>query len=151
MNQHTEAATDQRADEEGEVYVYVTATVEECRAALLRDHADFTEEEAKAAHRFFVKLRAATEQTERVAKRQGQYVLCRCCDHFVEPRPCPKAGAAEWIHLDDGDKEHDHDALPGVASMTLAEWQRERPDLFTEYADGKIGPNSVHYAATKGE
>jgi hypothetical protein len=73
-----------------------------------------------------------------------EYTLCALCVHFVEPND---AGAdldlAAWIHLDDGEKEHDHDATPSTLVATLDEWKRVRPDLFVKYADGKIGPNST--------
>ena len=83
----------------------------------------------------------------------ARYTLCAQCDHFVEPNDSadptvPLAyfpGAAAFIHLDDGEKEHDHDAVPGDETHTLREWQARRPDLFRAHRDGKIGPNSAFH------
>lgn len=75
------------------------------------------------------------------------YFLCTQCAHFVEENYSallePTAGYAEYVHLDDGEPEYDHDAVPGQ-SDTLAGWRRSRPELFGTYADGKIGPNSAY-------
>jgi hypothetical protein len=86
--------------------------------------------------------------------------LCRRCDHFIEDNAISREGVpeplrseiAEYVHLDNGNKEHDHDAMPtgatlavewfaGVA-MFLSDWRAMRPDLFIGHADGQIGPNS---------
>ncbi len=67
------------------------------------------------------------------------YQLCSECDHFVELQD-----DGSFFHLDDGEKEHDHDAKPGI-EHTLEEWKILRPDLFQTYPDGKIGPNSIHH------
>lgn len=74
------------------------------------------------------------------------YYKCRHCDHFVERSNNGEPGAAEWVHLDDGEQEYDHDAEPGVvAGKTLSDWQQARPELFERHADDKIGPNSIHH------
>lgn len=65
------------------------------------------------------------------------YTMCQHCDHFVDEED-------PVVHLDDGEKEHDHNAEPGK-TRTMHEWQQARPDLFIKHADGKIGPNSVHH------
>ena len=73
------------------------------------------------------------------------HTKCARCDHFVEPNgDGTDPMIASYVHLDDGEKDHDHDALPGQAAR-LAVWKIARPDLFREYADGKIGPNSDHF------
>lgn len=75
------------------------------------------------------------------------YYLCTQCAHFVEVNQSavlePSAGYAEYVHLDDGEPEYDHDAAPGKPD-TLAGWRRSRPELFVTYTDGKIGPNSAY-------
>ena len=73
------------------------------------------------------------------------YTLCTRCQHFVE-RNCDTTtpGLAKFVHLDDGEQEYDHDAVPGVRH-TLRVWKKLRPDLFTKYRDGKVGPNSRHH------
>jgi hypothetical protein len=67
------------------------------------------------------------------------------CLHFVDANPAygDGPGIAEYDHLDDGEKDHDHDAIRGGGIRTLAGWKALRPELFAEYADGKIGPNSA--------
>ena len=79
------------------------------------------------------------------------YEMCghRGCWHFVDDNPAfgDYPGLAEYEHLDDGEKEHDHDATPGGDIRTLDEWQRAHPELFTGYGDGKIGPNSALFPA----
>ena len=72
------------------------------------------------------------------------YTMCQRCAHFVEPNDdyITTPGLAAYLHLDDGEKEHDHEAWPG-AQATLIQWRRIRPDLFVTYSDGKIGPNST--------
>lgn len=75
------------------------------------------------------------------------YVLCALCAHFIEENDSyksePGIRLAEFIHLDDGDGEYNHDATPGE-SDTLVGWRERRPELFATYADGKIGPNSIY-------
>jgi hypothetical protein len=93
---------------------------------------------------------------------QPLYELCRDCDHFIEANASldediERYDLAPFIHLDNGNKDHDHDAAPsgselagadltetwtpGVA-MFLSDWRAQRPDLFVGHADGQIGPNS---------
>ena len=77
-----------------------------------------------------------------------EYTLCKHCDHFVAPNDNkPEEGVtfAEWIHLDSGEKEHEHDAEPGKMKKTLLAWKQERPDLFVTFPDGYIGPNSEYF------
>lgn len=74
------------------------------------------------------------------------YTQCAKCDHFIEinddDNDFPMLPVASYIHLDDGEKEHDHDAEPGSFSATLALWKHYRPDLFeADPTTGKIGPN----------
>lgn len=77
------------------------------------------------------------------------YTLCTHCEHFVDENfdaiDYPAEGYAKYIHLEDGEQEFDHDAEPGE-NHTGAEWEKLRPDLFKEYDDGKIGPNSKHHS-----
>lgn len=75
------------------------------------------------------------------------YTQCLHCDHFVDTNDCHRPGddLAHFEHLEDGEQEFTHDALPGPASHSLADWQRLRPDLFTEHPDGAIGPNSSYH------
>jgi hypothetical protein len=76
------------------------------------------------------------------------YEKCAHCWHFIEPNyetQIPGYAAlklAEHVHLDDGEKEHDHDAAPSGDIRTLDEWKRDQPSLFHMYDDGKTGPNS---------
>lgn len=74
------------------------------------------------------------------------YTMCGKCDHFVydQRNDFDQPGIADFIHLDDGEKEHDHDAIPGE-THTLKGWRDIMPELFEMFADGKIGPNSIHY------
>ena len=75
---------------------------------------------------------------------------CILCWHFIEendadPRlmiPAGYGGVAPYIHLDDGEKEHDHDAAPSGDARTLAAWKTAHPELFRRFRDGKTGPNS---------
>jgi hypothetical protein len=72
--------------------------------------------------------------------------LCRDCDHFIEdngssPEDVKRYGLADYVHLDDGEKEHDHDAIPSGISMPIGWWQLLRPDLFEADSAGVIGPN----------
>lgn len=98
------------------------------------------------------------------------YTQCLHCDHFVEVNEdfverndkTDQLGLSEYYHLDDGEKEHEHDAVPGL-TLTGEEWQRIRPELFDMFEDRKIGPNSalfdaymlkraqVRYSVEKGE
>lgn len=88
-----------------------------------------------------------------------KYTLCKKCDHFVakndigngefyvdDPKkPATEVGLARYIHLDDGDQEYDHDASPGETHL-MKVWKALQPDFFTEYTDGKIGPNSIYHS-----
>ena len=75
------------------------------------------------------------------------YEICRHCDHFIEENnPAECVPRARFIHLDDGEQEYDHDAERSGQANTLHEWTTRRPDLFTKYPDGKIGPNSMHHS-----
>lgn len=76
-----------------------------------------------------------------------EYALCTKCDHFVEENEehLYNPEYATHLHLEDGEQEFDHDATPGMI-LTGDQWDKERPDLFTEYADGKIGPNSIFHS-----
>lgn len=74
-----------------------------------------------------------------------EYEICAKCDHFIEFNEVSEAGLASHFHLDDGEKEYDHDATPSGDSRLLIDWRLQRPDLFLEYADGAIGPNSVFH------
>lgn len=71
------------------------------------------------------------------------YVLCKCCDHFVDEMYNPKGNT--FVHLEDGEQEFNHDAMPGEPRD---DWQEVRPDLFTKHPDGKIGPNSYFHSRT---
>lgn len=74
------------------------------------------------------------------------YEKCLHCWHFIEPNDAdeiPGLALAAWLHLDNGEKEHDHDAAPGGGKRTLDEWIRDQPALFRTYADGQTGPNSA--------
>jgi len=75
------------------------------------------------------------------------YDLCKLCWHFVDYNDSygDYPGLAEYIHLDDGEKEHDHDAQPTGEPRPLDVWKVTNPSLFTTYADGKIGPNSSDF------
>ena len=72
------------------------------------------------------------------------FTKCGRCDHFIEDNTITVNGhdVVGYVHLDDGDKEHTHDAGPGL-THTLPEWKMLRPDLFEEHEDGKIGPSSA--------
>jgi len=76
------------------------------------------------------------------------YTICAVpgCWHFIEENGTRDYGIqfAEYVHLDDGEKEHDHDALPGIA-RSLDVWKLTNPSLFVTYDDEKIGPNSAHF------
>lgn len=66
------------------------------------------------------------------------YYKCVKCDYFVD----------EGLHLDDGEKSHTHIPVAGIPGKTLAQWRKDRPDLFKKYKDGKIGPNSKWHLRT---
>lgn len=74
-----------------------------------------------------------------------EYEICAKCDHFIEYDQMLITGTAHFLHLDDGEKEYDHDATPSGDSRMLLDWRLQRPDLFETYADGAIGPNSVFH------
>jgi hypothetical protein len=65
------------------------------------------------------------------------YTKCKWCDHFVDED--------DLIHMDDGDKDHDHVAELSDMTYNFYEWQYNRPDLFVLHPDGKIGPNSKRH------
>ena len=73
------------------------------------------------------------------------YEMCgdEFCYHFIEDNP--DDGFAAYIHLDDGDKEYDHDAIPSGQIHKLSWWRMAWPQLFLTFPDGKIGPNSKHF------
>jgi hypothetical protein len=77
------------------------------------------------------------------------YTMCANCDHFIEKNDADDIrdypDIAVFIHLDDG-KEHDHDAKPSIVTLTIAQWRAIMPNLFTEYRDGHVGPNSAFYS-----
>jgi len=79
------------------------------------------------------------------------YDLCLHCWHFVDENSAfgDYPGLARYVHLDDGEKEHDHDAEPTGEPRTLEVWRLTNPSLFRTYADGKIGPNSSHFHARR--
>ncbi len=74
------------------------------------------------------------------------YEKCAHCWHFIEPNDAddgtPGFRVAPYVHLDDGEKDHDHDAAPSGDIRTLDQWKADHPELFAEYGDGKTGPNS---------
>jgi len=76
-------------------------------------------------------------------QNQPTETLCKHCDHFIEPNfdYAPDNGLCEYIHMEDGEQEFDHDAEPGE-TRTTAQWGELRPDLTQMHPDGKIGPNS---------
>ena len=75
-----------------------------------------------------------------------KYSVCLNCWHFVEENLGwdDDASLAKWIHLDDGEKEHLHDAVPDMemGEHELSWWRMNFPTLFLPYPDNKIGPNS---------
>ena len=80
------------------------------------------------------------------------YELCADCDHFIEPNASEpffvdgRNIIADFDHLDDGDKEHDHDAYPSDAgARNLAVWRALYPSLFAVGDLGKIGPNRAEH------
>jgi len=83
---------------------------------------------------------------------ETSYEKCRLCWHFIERNdtdPEDFAGTgivvAEYVHLDNGEIEHDHDAEPSGDRQTLAAWKQQHPELFRSYPDGQTGPNSVYF------
>jgi hypothetical protein len=55
-----------------------------------------------------------------------------------------------YDHMDDGEKDFNHNAMPDLDSMrTGDEFARDFPTLFKEYKDGKIGPNSRYHKRVK--
>lgn len=73
------------------------------------------------------------------------YQLCSRCDHFVDRNDDTILGLAEYLHLENGEQEFDHEAEPNGEVCTLAEWKALRPDLFVLHPDGAVGPNSSHH------
>lgn len=76
------------------------------------------------------------------------YEKCAHCWHFIEPNdaePVPEITLAAYLHLDDGGKEHDHDAAPSGDARTIVQWGQSCPELFHVYPDGAIGPNSAEF------
>lgn len=81
-------------------------------------------------------------------QKTGKYTKCAKCDHFVESNDeyfITAQGIAKYIHLDNGEKEHDHDASPSSMTYYLEWWQYHFPALFTTYPDEMTGPNSEYY------
>jgi hypothetical protein len=74
------------------------------------------------------------------------YTKCGECWHFVEPNEVSGPGIATWLHLDNGVKEHDHDATPSTDSRPISLWRAHYPELFYLYADGETGPNSILFS-----
>ena len=75
----------------------------------------------------------------------AKYTICSLCDHFVEYNYVQGPGLAKYVHLDNGDKEHDHDAYPSLLTYPLDWWKAARPNLFKTYPDNMVGPNSIYY------
>lgn len=83
----------------------------------------------------------------------ASYEKCAHCWHFIESNldyyiaeASPgNFKVAQYIHLDNGEKEHDHDATPSGDIRRLAEWRAAFPVLFVTYPDGMTGPNSIHF------
>ena len=75
------------------------------------------------------------------------YEKCAHCWHFIEENAAygDYPGLAEHVHLDNGEKEHDHDAEPSGDIQTLRQWRAQHPELFITYADDAIGPNSAYF------
>ena len=84
------------------------------------------------------------------------YEMCgnEFCYHFIEENPSYSKDnpfsyggdlIAQFIHLDDGEKEYDHDAIPSGMIHRFSWWKMAWPQLFTGYPDGKIGPNSRYF------
>jgi len=80
------------------------------------------------------------------------YEMCRYCDHFIDVEwliDDPDNPNIFLIHLDSGEKEHDHEPVRSKEIKRLIDWKAERPDLFTLYEDEFIGPNSMHFERTR--
>lgn len=76
------------------------------------------------------------------------YEKCAHCWHFIDLNDVDSNEyyiVSEYVHLDNGEKEHDHDAAPSGDIRTLDEWKRDQPSLFYTFPDGQTGPNSVHF------
>lgn len=80
------------------------------------------------------------------------HIMCRHCDHFVEYNTAHETNAslAEYVHLDDGEQEYDHDAEPGL-TKSHREWVNCRPELFDYFTDNKCGPNSDMFPGRRGK
>lgn len=74
------------------------------------------------------------------------YTICKYCDHFIEENIdyTPESGFCQYIHLDDGDIEYNHNATPDE-TLPSGDWGILRPDLFTLNIDNRVGPNSYHH------
>lgn len=105
--------------------------------------------------------------TTRLPDWQAMYEKCAHCWHFIERNASNDefidyagtqdqpdnqefldyagAGWAEYVHLDNGEIEYDHDAAPSGDRRTLEEWKRDQPSLFHVFPDDRVGPNSVHF------
>lgn len=82
------------------------------------------------------------------------YEMCgnEFCYFFVEenhvgesPTDDGLVALVKYVHLDDGEQEHWHDAVPSGKLHRLSWWKMAYPQLFTGYPDGKIGPNSIYF------
>lgn len=78
------------------------------------------------------------------------------CWHFIEDNSGESEGTVAsdwykgempdlWLHLDNGDKYHDHVAIPSGERRTLREWEEIHPELFKAFKGGDIGPNSKYF------
>lgn len=78
---------------------------------------------------------------------ENEYTLCALCDHFIELNESKSQdfSPTDYIHLEDGNQDFDHDATPSDQTYFESKWEKIRPDLFTEYPDGAVGPNSSHH------
>ncbi|MBM4398409.1 MAG: hypothetical protein FJ087_22305 [Deltaproteobacteria bacterium] len=78
---------------------------------------------------------------------ETRYEICADCDAFIEPNEDARRDRhlAACVHVDDGDPEYDHDATPSGDIRSLGTWRIERPDLFGEHGDGRVGPNSQYH------
>jgi hypothetical protein len=99
--------------------------------------------------KYFVKEGMIDPELVSLVNDTQEYTICKHCDHFVDQnypdgQTVPE-GVAKYIHLEDGEQEFDHDAEPGTV-RTLALWKLVRPDLFHEYPDEAIGPNSKYHS-----
>ena len=98
------------------------------------------------------------------------YVQCKHCLFFVDQNSVTKGydgpdtikmfgtyfefadgeTIARYLHLDDGDTEHDHDAEPGLA-MTGEEWHEKHPELFPLPGEDMDDGDSGYQARRKRE